>query len=79
MTKIMLYYHIGKVTFFFSSPELAQVNFCHGLSSVMRRQHLACEHSRGHSFSRIFMKPGQDDCLDKISDEIEIGSHGVKN
>ena len=38
-----------------------------------------CEHSRGHIFSPIFMKLGQDDCLDEISDEFEIGSHGVKN
>ena len=38
-----------------------------------------CEHSRGHIFSPIFMKLGQNNCLDKISDEFESGSSGVKN
>jgi len=38
-----------------------------------------CEHSRGHIFSPIFMKLGQNDCLDKIPTEFEIGSHRVKN
>ena len=30
--------------------------------------------SRGHIFSPILMKLGQNVCLDKISDEFEIGS-----
>ena len=37
-----------------------------------------CVRSRGHIFSRILMKVGQDVCLD-ISDEFENGSRGVKN
>ena len=37
------------------------------------------ERSRGHIFSRILMKVGQDVCLDDISDEFENGSRGVKN
>ena len=36
-------------------------------------------HFRGHIFSRILMKVGQDVCLDDISDEFENGSCGVKN
>ena len=38
-----------------------------------------CVRSRGHIFSRILMKGGQDVCLDDISDEFENGSCGVKN
>ena len=38
-----------------------------------------CVRSRGHIFSRILMKVGQDVCLDDISDEFENGSRGVKN
>ena len=34
---------------------------------------------RGHIFSQILMKVGQDVCLDDISDELENGSRGVKN
>ena len=37
-----------------------------------------CVRSRGHIFSRILMKVGQDVCLDDISDEFENGSRGVK-
>ena len=33
-----------------------------------------CVRSRGHIFSRILMKVGQDVCLDDISDEFENGS-----
>ena len=35
--------------------------------------------SRGHIFSRILMKVGQDVCLDDILDKFKNGSHGVKN
>ena len=35
--------------------------------------------SRGHIFSRILMKVGQDVCLDDFSDEFKNGSRGVKN
>ena len=38
-----------------------------------------CVRSRGHIFSRILMKVGQDVCLDDISDKFENGSRGVKN
>ena len=38
-----------------------------------------CVRSRGHIFSWILMKVGQDVCLDDISDEFENGSCGVKN
>ena len=34
--------------------------------------------SRGHIFSPILMKLGQNVCLDEISDEFEIGSRGSK-
>ena len=40
---------------------------------------LPCVRSRGHIFSRILMKVGQDVCLDDISEEFENGSRGVKN
>ena len=35
-----------------------------------------CVRSRGHIFSGILMKVGQDVCLDDISDEFENGSRG---
>ena len=38
-----------------------------------------CVRSRGHIFSRILMKVGQDVCLDDISDKLKNGSRGVKN
>ena len=38
-----------------------------------------CERSRGHILSPIFMKLGQNDCLDGIWDEFESGSSWVKN
>ena len=38
-----------------------------------------CVRSRGHIFSPIFMKVGQDVCLDDISEDFENGSCGVKN
>ena len=37
-----------------------------------------CVRSRGHIFSLILMKLGQNVWLDEISDEFEIGSCGVK-
>ena len=40
---------------------------------------LPCVRSRGHIFSPIFMKLDQNVCLNKISDEFEIASCGVKN
>ena len=38
-----------------------------------------CVRSRGHIFSPILMKLGQNVCLDKISNKFELGSCGVKN
>ena len=38
-----------------------------------------CVRSRGHIFSQIIMKLGQNFCLDKISDEYENVSCQVKN
>ena len=37
-----------------------------------------CVCSRGHIFCQITMKPGQNVCLDQVSDEFEIGSCLVK-
>ena len=39
---------------------------------------LACVHSRGHIFSQIIMKLGQNVCLDEISDKFEKGHFGSK-
>ena len=63
----------------FSSPEheVLMVSYCDHAVSVVN--FLPCVHSRGHIFSPILMKLGQNVCLDKISDEFEIGSCGVKN
>ena len=38
-----------------------------------------CVRSRGHVFSPIIMKLGQNFCLDKLSKEFENGSLWVKN
>ena len=38
-----------------------------------------CVRSRGHNFSLIVIKLGQNIYLDKISDKFENGSRGVKN
>ena len=38
-----------------------------------------CVYSRGHFFSPIIMKFGQNVCLDEISNEIENGSCRIKN
>ena len=38
-----------------------------------------CVRSRGHIFSQIIMKVGQDVCFDDILDEFEKGLRGVKN
>ena len=38
-----------------------------------------CVRCRGHIFSPIIMKLGQNACLDKISDDLENGSYWVKN
>ena len=38
-----------------------------------------CVHSKGHIFSPLIMKLGQNVCLDEISDKFEHGSCQVKN
>ena len=38
-----------------------------------------CVHSRGHIFSPILMKCGQNICLNKILDEFKNGSCRIKN
>ena len=38
-----------------------------------------CVRSRGHIFSPIILKLGQNVCLDEISDKLENGSCQVKN
>ena len=38
-----------------------------------------CVHSRGHIFSLIIMKPGQNISLNEVSDEFENESCQVKN
>ena len=38
-----------------------------------------CVDSRGHTFSPIIMKLGQNVCLDEVSGEFENGSCCVKN
>ena len=38
-----------------------------------------CVHSRGHIFSLIIMKLGENVCLDEISGKFENGSCWVKN
>ena len=38
-----------------------------------------CTQSRGHIFSLIIMKFGQNVCLDEISNKLENGSCRVKN
>ena len=71
---------------FISSPEheVLMVSYCNRAVSIVRRalsvvNFLPCVRSRGHIFSPILMKLGQNVCLNKISDEFEIGSCGVKN
>ena len=60
----------------FSSPEheVLRMSYC-----VVGRHLLACVCSRGHIFSLIIMKRGQNVCLDEISDELETGLCRVKN
>ena len=63
----------------FSSPEhMLKVSFCGHPISVVLHQYLPCGHTRGHNFCSIDLKFGQNVCLDKISDEFEFGSLGVK-
>ena len=38
-----------------------------------------CVCSKGHIFSQIILKPGQNVCLDKMSDYFENRSRGVKS
>ena len=67
------------VIFFFSSPEhkVLGVSYCD--SAVSFVNFLPCIRSRGHIFSPIIMKLGQNVCLDVISDKFENGLCWVKN
>ena len=63
---------------FFSSPEheVLRVSYCDNVVSVVRRA--------SSTFWLVYaleaiMKPGQNACLDKVSDEFENGSVRVKN
>ena len=38
-----------------------------------------CARYRGHIFSRMIMKLGQNVCLDEISEDFENRSYGIKN
>ena len=52
------------------------IKLCLSLSCVLLHvsSTFACVDSRGHIFSPIIMKHGQNVCLDKISDQFENGS-----
>ena len=67
-------------TLVFSSPEheVLRVSYCDSAVSVVRRvlcgiKFLPCVCSRGHIFSPIIMKLGQNVCLHEILDELENG------
>ena len=60
------------------STVVLMVSYCDRAVFVVRCNFLPCVRSRGHIFSPIFMKLGQNVCLNKISDEFEIGSWGQK-
>ena len=60
-----------------SSSKLGHVGSkARSLGKILEKPHVR---SRGHIFSPILMKLGQNVCLDEISDEFAIGSCGVKN
>jgi hypothetical protein len=54
------------------------VSYCDRLLSVVRRQHLPCEHSRGLIYCPIFMKLSQNMCPNDILEEFENGSGWLK-
>ena len=71
---------------------MLKVSFCDAATSVVRPslgpcvrscvrgfQHFACVHSRGHIFDPIFMKVGQNVCIDDFSAKCENGLCWVKN
>ena len=64
--------------------EVLRVSYCDSAMSVVRRpscdvNFLPCVRSRGHIFSPIIMKLGQNVFLDKISNDLENGLCRVKN
>ena len=81
-----MHFHPGLSSYtFFSSPEheVLIVSYCDSSVSVVRPAScvvnlLACVRSRGHIFSLIIMKLGQNVCLNEILDEIENGSCRIK-
>ena len=64
------------------SELLLPVSVCRHASCVcalcIMRQLLACEHSRGHSFSPIIIKLAQNDHLDNMSVKLNMGDIGSK-
>ena len=60
---------------------MRRVSYCDSALSVVRRAviFLPCVHSRGHIFSLIIMKLGQNVGLNIISNDFENGSCWVKN
>ena len=48
-------------------------------SPIVHRQHLPCRQSGGHLFRLIDLKIGQTVFLNRLSEELEFGSPGVKN
>ena len=66
---------------FLSLPEhnVLKVSFCGHPMSVVHHQHLLCGHFRGHISCSVNLEYGQNVCLGKISDKLELGSSGVIN
>ena len=68
-----LFVTVFVILFVFSSPEheVLRVSYCDSAVSVVYRAHqlLARVRSRGHIFTPIIMKLGQNVSLDKILDE----------
>ena len=63
---------------------MLRVSCCDGAVSVVRQlpfgvNFLPCVLSKGHIFSRIIMKLGQNVCLDESLDKFEYGSCWIKN
>ena len=46
----------------------------HKVKSLKKKKKKTCVCSRGHIFSLIIMKLGQNDCLNEIKEELENGS-----
>ena len=63
-----------------NSSVVLKGSFCGCPMSVVRYQHLACGHSRGHIYSGpMDQKSGQNVCPDEILNEFEFGSSWFMN